>query len=632
MSKERTIRVFTLDTETRGLEGDIFLAGLYDGECYYESENVQDLLAIIDQDVKRGAEVHVYCHNLNFDLLKFAHHIITQNGVNLNDSIFINNSVVTFFCAGVAYHDSYKLLPSSLERLSKSFGLSDDVGKINLDDYIAEQGYKDKEDFFKRVPPTDPVLCAYLKNDCRALYTILETTAELAGLPWEKFVRCPTVASLAMQVYQSLFPEDYKEAISTNYYAEGGVEAEAFARESYHGGRTEVFVPFVERAFHYDVNSLYPHVMKANTFPVGFFQHMKGTVAEIAFSRWRRNRIGGGMVRATVHIPEDMWIPPLPVKRHDKLMFPVGTLKDVWVFEELENALRYGVELIEVHEVVFFTRRSPIFYEFVSKFEKLKNESEGALREFAKNMLNNLYGKFGMSRERDSFFPIEKLDELRAEGKEAILLRHHYYEFDFVQSVTYSRARYIQPHIASYVTAYARILLYNAIHAQIQKGFVAYCDTDSIVTDTELPPDLVDENAFGKWKLEKTLQEGIFVQPKFYYERGTNEKGKDVEIKKAKGVPKSILEKFERDLYVDILQKRVEGAEEYPLYEGVKQVPKFGSVLKQDLPPETIFFIRKSLNLLSMEKRDMDYVNNTSKPHYLNDLEVTDYDEHESTT
>lgn len=41
-------------------------------------------------------------------------------------------------------------------------------------------------------------------------------------------------------------------------------------------------------------------------------------------------------------------------------------------------------------------------------------------------------------------------------------------------------------------------------------------DTDSIITDIELPEDLVDPIKLGKLKLEHIIIEGYFIADKFY--------------------------------------------------------------------------------------------------------------------
>lgn len=608
---KKDIKVVTMDTETRGFQGDIFRAGMFDGKDYYESTDIQDLLNII----KSWSEiyyVHVYIHNLNFDLRKFAMNILSQEELHFRDMLFINNNVVTFPVGNVVYHDSYRILSSSLERLCKSFGLEESDAKVNLDEYMAQEGYEDKEDFFMRVPDDDPVLRHYLRMDCESLYTVLSLTLDSTGLEWNDFVKCPTAASIAMKVYRTQFPEDAKLALCTYWGTEYARKVENFIRTAYRGGRVEVFIPRLLGGHHYDVNSLYPYVMKVNDFPYGSYRMNDGVKARMIWNMRQKKKGFMGFIEASVTIPKALWIPPLPVNRDGKLLFPTGNIRDVWTFDELENAMKYGVKIIDVHTTVHFEKKAPVFRDFVETFQELKMNSTGAKREFAKVMQNSLYGKFGTGRIKEKWYGVEDIPELEEDGIVFKRRRNRTLGLDFVTASSEIDAKYIQPHLAAYVTSYARILLYNSIMAQVEQGErVAYCDTDSMATTGTLPDDMVDDKEYGKWKLEHDLDRALFLQPKLYYERSID----GHEIKKGKGIPKDILNSWTEQTYEDILQAKKNGDDEFHLYDQLPQLPKFGSLLKNDLPMESIRMIRKSLNLLAEEKRVMDYMNNDSYAH-----------------
>lgn len=49
---------------------------------------------------------------------------------------------------------------------------------------------------------------------------------------------------------------------------------------------------------------------------------------------------------------------------------------------------------------------------------------------------------------------------------------------------------------------------------------VCYFDTDSIITTSPLPNELIDPNTLGKMKLENIYTSGIFVAAKVYYLKG----------------------------------------------------------------------------------------------------------------
>ena len=75
-----------------------------------------------------------------------------------------------------------------------------------------------KENYFMTVDPLDKNLNEYLKLDCISLYKIVTTLQQLSQLPMYEFIKCPSVASLVLKIYKTLFPSDYKKAISGSKY------------------------------------------------------------------------------------------------------------------------------------------------------------------------------------------------------------------------------------------------------------------------------------------------------------------------------------------------------------------------------------------------------------------------------
>ena len=47
-------------------------------------------------------------------------------------------------------------------------------------------------------------------------------------------------------------------------------------KKAYTGGSVDVYKPYGEQVFRYDVNSLYPSVMKDNPMPVGYPTYFEG--------------------------------------------------------------------------------------------------------------------------------------------------------------------------------------------------------------------------------------------------------------------------------------------------------------------------------------------------------------------
>ena len=235
-------------------------------------------------------------------------------------------------------------------------------------------------------------------------------------------------------------------------------------------------------------------------------------------------------------------------------------------------------------------------------------------------MLNTLYGKFGMRRDRSTFIDIEAFNELTEEERNEVpFIIHHFNkclsDVTFVETHMFSKAEYIQPHLSAQVTSFARIVLLDGLLQQNKSGIVAYCDTDSIAGTAKMPPEMVHDSEFGKWDLEGEILEGIFLQPKLYAER---KRDGTVTIK-AKGIPKEIRQnKMTWEFYEELLQKMKDGKEDtVEIYNNFKARKKFMTMLKNNEDLDSPRYMKKHINLLAMQKRLMDYKNNTSRPHRL---------------
>lgn len=92
--------------------------------------------------------------------------------------------------------------------------------------------------------------------------------------------------------------------------------------------------------------------------------------------------------------------------------------------------------------------------------------------------------------------------------------------------------------ISAAVTSYARITMNkHKLDILAKGGNIYYSYTDSIVTDTSLPKELVSKTDLGKFKLEYKVKKGIFISKKTYCLVLAD----GVMIKKAKGVKADLL-------------------------------------------------------------------------------------------
>jgi len=692
---KKPIKLFTLDTETRGFKGEIFRIGLFDGENYFPANDFKTIKQILLRE-SITHDPHIFIHNLNFDLGKIMHDLALE--ILWFPSIIINGRSTIIKTNNFTFHDSFSLFPKSLEKLSKDFAIKNRkmdllravdpkyiIRKTKIvksyfdeekDEYIKIEEptneideQKTKENYFMNVDPLEPLLNEYLEFDCKSLFEIIRTAIDISGMKEKDFLVCPTTASLSLKAFQTLFKEDYEIAISSKFVGRD-LEIEKKLKKGYYGGRTEVFIPILKNGFHYDMNSEYPYVMgKAGLkYPVGEYKDLAGAAAKIQWKLYSRTEQGGGIVKATVKIPKDMEYPILPYRayKEGKLLFPAGEITASWTAVELLFAQRRGVEILQVHEFIYFYRMENLFERFVSHFEKMKKDNtfdplqpdriiNPSLREYAKLILNALYGKFATGREKRSYVSLKELPDAIAalEKKEGLFdpeigffnntiahgveyAKQQYYEHEptallkrmparfkhtgidetILQFTNYLTADYVQIQISCYVTAYARMELYKGIEKVIARGGkVYYCDTDSIVTDKPMDETDVHDSEFGKWKLENKIKNGFFLQPKVY--------GEELEsgdfLKKFKGMPNQKVKSFNIHDYKYILKRQakkdIERIQLLKKDEGFKNIIKPISAIKRDKDFNELLNVEKSLNIRGMmEKREMDYDNNISRP------------------
>lgn len=440
---------------------------------------------------------HIYAHNAGrFDYLFLLPWLMNQ-GIDLGFRFSIIPVASAIQVLDVwrdsnptykwRFLDSIKLIPVGLDKAGKMFGLG---GKLEQDLNTPES---DEKSWIK-----------YNKQDCVLNYQVVERFHDYI----EK-VLCGEVGITAPATAVKLYRRKYlKAAMPRNE------ETHDFVRAGYVGGRTE---PFIREGFglkYFDINSSYPAAM-LDTMPGGVAAEWEGTPPD----RMLTERIGFAQV--DVHVPEGLRIPPLPVKGDGKengpakLIFPVGRLTGIWEWGELQQALSMGCTIHKWHKSVWY-EPVEMFRDYVNDLYKYRDKSnpayDEALAQVVKILLNATYGKFGMKTERKQIYLAgdpempEKCCPVNGDPDCPL-----WYATKTVD------APYVMPQIAARVTALARVrLLKGMLKALELGGDVYYCDTDSIVTNVDLPT----SNALGDLKDEFPEQSGklhgLFLGPKLY--------------------------------------------------------------------------------------------------------------------
>jgi len=597
--------IYTWDVETRGFLGRVFKIGVTDGVEVKFFSTIDELFDFLDDVSKKEERAYFYAHNHSFDLTKIVQEVI-EGGIdleiNFGKTIIANGKVLQLVFErwqNIYFRDSMRVLLSNLDRVTRDFNCS--IKKIDLSKKIKGK-YKNKEDFFKRVPVNDKLLIEYLKNDILALHEALDKFMEVVDIKEEQVL---TIASVAMAIFKKEFKEDFNKL---RYDKRGRVvkyskELRDYMREAYRGGRVEVYKRYGRKIYMYDVNSLYSYVMKSYEYPCGRYNIYKGLDAQSRFIvlRKRRNRLG--IVEATVDIPKQD-ICPLPVLVREKLIFPYGRVRFRWCTEELFYAIEnFNVKLIKVHKLIEWEDKCKPFTNFVNKFYKLRKENKGTAKgTVGKLILNSLYGKFGMKEEREEYINKEEFELAKGlfESEEKIEIKRKLKILGktfYVIEENFWRD-YILVHIAAYISSYARLELLKKVKELRDKGYtVYYCDTDSIFTDC--PPQSfgnVDDKELGFWSLDKEIEEAIFIAPKTYC--FTSRRGAKTRMK---GVFKEYMFQFEA-------MKKV--YESGILFKHVFSSKRIPTILRQLKSNKKIDFeeVSKTLSMFNDKRKPISYV------------------------
>lgn len=317
-------------------------------------------------------------------------------------------------------------------------------------------------------------------------------------------LNCPlktTIASTAINLWKNSTPRKLQKSLRKDY--------DSMCREAYYGGRAEVFrVGYADYINEYDVNSLYPYVMR--TFQYPNTDHL----AFLSFDhKWSKIEDREGVANVELVAP-DIKIPLLPYRYSNKLIFPTGTFEGTYTLVELRKAVQLGYEILNVNwSLTTFETIQPFrhFVDGLYKYRLLYKSSGNPLENVYKILLNSTYGKFGQ-RQSGS---IGWLREIEAKDFDAPIHPVNVIDLNKTAMVidqinnSYTPT-YLNVLWASYITAYARLHLYSLME---QVDFnVYYCDTDAIFT----PEKMETSDSLGAVKEEISGHSGVFISPKFY--------------------------------------------------------------------------------------------------------------------
>lgn len=483
-------KFFVFDTETTCLEPQPknFVFGVLYGHNFCKViKTVKDFR---DEFKKaKYKKKYIFAHNAEFDLMVIYGNIYQK----VDSKAIFNGKFITAKKDDVIFCDSLNIYPSSLEKIGEIVGLKKlDNAKV--------KGQKLRKN---NITNED---ISYCIRDCEIIYNALLEIFENVG------VIKMTIGSLAMYDFRSKFlkHEIFFSDLVDEFF------------ESYYGGRTEAFILGNVNCRVYDINSLYPKVMKTIVLP-DVRTLKKETKISVEYLDYLLNRFEG-MAKVKVRHKET-YFGFLPF-RDKKLLFPIGEFETVVNFNELRFALKHkAVEILSVDYAIFSNPVESPFKDFIDVNYALRLESKSELTKLIQKLkMNNLYGKFGMRikylSEYFEYIPYEIINELEQTEKFCELKIFSSKRDDcflITENEKYKNSFFSIPTYASYITSEARITLLQGLLDNQHNG-VCYCDTDSIFLQGEFIGDVGKE--LGQYKLEEKevieirgLKNYVYLEP-----------------------------------------------------------------------------------------------------------------------
>ena len=388
----------------------------------------------------------------------------------------------------------------------------------------------------------------------------------------EYFIPSLSVSQLAYKVYRKNY---LPMPVELPYYC---IEP---ALLSYRGGNTTLYKQIIEPEIYnnysefkkpeylnvYDINSLYPSVMRNHKYSVRLIENEKIINDIEIYNNIKIEKYNYLLNVDYVNLGNN----PNPVLFSHSRLLALKENYGQWITGREFMYLIDNGFFVKINKSFKF-ENAYLFKDYVDFFYKKKSNSKGMEKLFYKHMLNDLYGKLGQNKARgkiisslddfknyidfdfnDGLFNqfIELLNESNENmfytdlsGKEFYISKFNgFYKIadnsfeQKLKSVTNN------PLIASEITANARLLNYD-YRKLIGFDKCYYTDTDSFFTPDTLPENYISDNELGLCKLDKTgyfylntekdykYYDKFALKPEHVVLKGISRKDKEVEHNK----------------------------------------------------------------------------------------------------
>lgn len=253
--------------------------------------------------------------------------------------------------------DSLNLLPGSLKELAKSLCPSlgtkgtVDHASVSLSNLSLDRG----------------ILLDYMKQDILLLGGIMQKAQEIYDQNFHlDIVTKITLSSVALSIFRLRYYDDQNWPIHIP-----NRNQDSFIRKAYYGGHTDTYKPYGVNLYYYDVNSLYPYIMKSFEMPGG---------EPVWHGNLEKKELDSmcGFIEAYIECPKTIKKPFLPYRnKNETLIFPTGKFVGVYYSEELKLARKLGYTVLPLSGYLYERKESP-FKDFVSSLFSSRLEAKKA--------------------------------------------------------------------------------------------------------------------------------------------------------------------------------------------------------------------------------------------------------------
>jgi len=435
--------------------------------------NIGDFWDWVSSKVRDKTRIFLFAHNPRYDMVAGRFYIELEK-----KSVMVLNTAHWF--------------PFSVKEIGDMLGLP--KGEIDYEHASIEEAWP------------------YCKRDIEIIMT--------AMLNWFNFCRENDLGPFGITAAKQAWNAFTHRFMKVKIYIHNNQHVCNIERGSYYGGRTECF--FIgsrknKETYVYDVNSMYPYVMRNNFYPNAIAGFRKNLNVD-EFNRLIKKYLTCAKVRVKVKEP------CVVTRINNHILFPVGEFYTYLSTPEIFLLQKYG-KILEIKEAAFY-HKSKLFKEYVDFFYQKRQEAKAngdVIRNYLyKLMLNSLYGKFAQKKKGWKLVGYIDRDDSGYEEIFDVKLNK------YVNTKWFMNTQWVKdedeeaynsfPAIAAHVTSYARVKLYEYMK---KAGFqnIFYCDTDSIFTNKvgkEELKDVIDSKKLGYLKLEEVLHDLVIYAPKDY--------------------------------------------------------------------------------------------------------------------